>query len=411
MSCEQNGQIDISVIIPLYKGQKYCKRLLDMIEKNSLYRDLYKTCKIEVLFVNDFPDDKIVIDNQTYHFVIKLIEQEENIGIHGARVKGIRKSTGEFVIMLDQDDFVTEDWLYELRNRIISENAEYCVCNGCSSRFRILRNENAFLTNINNLEYYLTAGNLITSPGQVLIRKSAIPEDWLSNIQKCNGADDYLLWIMALKKGFRFVAQKKCLYYHTPERSADSIGTEKMFQSVEEMREILIKTGYLDKQELEMLNHRIEKSKEGNAALSLSASAENLEKYMSPKSGIKFRNMFFMMHKWMKLKNSGIEISDYLKNKGITKVAIYGMGYIGECLYQELLNANVQVVFAIDRTAVDFKRELPIIKLEDEFEDTDLIISTVVEDVSETLEFLREKGKCQVVTFSQMLTELNYLRE
>ncbi len=407
MKCEKEPKTEISVIIPLYRGAKYCSRLLEMLEKNCLYQSLYQECSIEVIFVNDYPQEKITIQETSHHFEIKVLEQKKNMGIHAARVKGILQAQGEYITMLDQDDFVTEAWLYEQRKMLVSERADYCVCNGWESRFRIIGGEKTRLSKIGDLEYYLSVGNLIISPGQVLIRKNTIPTEWLTNIQSINGADDYLLWIMALKKKSKFVTYKECHYYHTPERTADSVSELKMIESIEETRDILEKTNYLEQREIELLNQRIDNLRERYTAFALCDSAQHFEKYIAPKSGIKFRNMFFIMYEWMRLKQKGIEIGSYLKKQKITRTAIYGMGYIGECLYQELVDSEVEVVFAIDRTAVDFKRELPIYRIEEELEPVDIIISTLAEDISENRKILKEKGQCRVVTFKELLSEMS----
>lgn len=70
-------QIDISIIIPLYKGQKYCERLLKMVEKNCLYNNLFQECQVEVIFVNDYPDEKIVIEDKYTCFEVKLISHKK----------------------------------------------------------------------------------------------------------------------------------------------------------------------------------------------------------------------------------------------------------------------------------------------------------------------------------------------
>lgn len=41
---------EISIIIPLYKGNKYCQSILTMIEQNVLYQDFYQVCDVEVIF-------------------------------------------------------------------------------------------------------------------------------------------------------------------------------------------------------------------------------------------------------------------------------------------------------------------------------------------------------------------------
>ena len=407
MSLDNKEKVDISIIIPLYRGQKYCERLLKMIQRNCLYHELYKECVVEVVFVNDCPEEKIIIDKKGFSFEIKCVEHKKNMGIHAARVTGILHADGEYIIMFDQDDLAVEEWLYEQRKRIVLDALDFCVCNGWTSRFRILQEHSRLIEKVNNLEFYLEVGNAIVSPGQVMMRRSVIPDEWMTNIQKSNGADDYLLWVMVLKKGYVFGVNCKYLYYHTPERTEASIDDNKMIGSLEETSEILQKTNFLTAEESQLLEQQIKERKQRFQALQLSDFPENLEKYIKPKSGLKFRKMFFMMYDWMKLKNKGSGICDYLKSGGYLKIAIYGMGYIGECIYEELCHSKIQVSFAIDRLALDFKKELPIVKLEDEFEKVDLIITTVAEDISETIEILREKGECPVVTFSQLLKELS----
>ena len=48
--------MDVSVIIPIYKGNGYIESLLNKIEKN--YQESQK--EIEVIFVNDYPDEEII---------------------------------------------------------------------------------------------------------------------------------------------------------------------------------------------------------------------------------------------------------------------------------------------------------------------------------------------------------------
>ena len=386
MGLELKGQIDISIIIPLYRGKKYCKYLLEMIQRNNSYQDLYKKCGVEVIFVNDYPEEEVQIWDNDYKFQIKLISHERNIGIHGARISGILNAKGKYIILLDQDDLITEDWLYSQRKKIISEDADLCVCNGWMGRFRVIDDGLALEKKVNCLDYFIKKGNGILSPGQVIMRKEVIPSEWMTNIQRRNGADDYLLWLMLLKKGYTFVVNNNYLYYHTPERTRDSIENFKMIESLKETLEILRKTNYLDGEEYKKFEQHI------------------LERTSS--LSYKFRDMFFIMYNWMKLRNQGISLAGYLYSQGYSKVAIHGMGYIGECIYQDLCETNIQVIYAIDCRAIDFKKKLKIIRMEDTFEDVDLIMTTVTEDIQEIIEILKKKCKCAVIGFSQLLIDL-----
>jgi len=63
--------MDVSVIIPIYKGNGYIESLLNKIEKN--YQESQK--EIEVIFVNDYPDEEIIINGQ-YDFKIEVINNK-----------------------------------------------------------------------------------------------------------------------------------------------------------------------------------------------------------------------------------------------------------------------------------------------------------------------------------------------
>ena len=95
----------ISVIIPFYNGNKYLKKLKKVLDCN--YEFLRKEAELEVLIVNDSPWIEVeaeFIDTDKY--TIKVIKHDQNMGIHQARVTGISNASGEFIMMLDQDDVI-----------------------------------------------------------------------------------------------------------------------------------------------------------------------------------------------------------------------------------------------------------------------------------------------------------------
>lgn len=406
MFCKENVDIDISVVIPLYKGQKYCGRLLDMVEENCLYDDLFQKCKIEVIFVNDFPDENIIIDKDQTTFMYRLIVQDKNQGIHSSRVKGIQAAQGKYIIMLDQDDIITKKWLYSQWHKITSENGDYCVCNGWLSRFRTLWDKDTFNNKVNNLRHYMTVGNAIASPGQVIIKREALPQEWLDHIQFRNGADDFLLWVMALAQGKRFLVNEQYLFYHTPERTKDSVGKREMVYSVQEATEILEQTGILEDENLSLLKNWVEGSKWINGINTNDDLYINNNVLSQIQNYMKFQSMFHIMLGWMKLRNQGIGLWKFFEKKNYLNVAIYGMGYIGECVYDELRESSVLVKYGIDKTAVDFKGELPVFRVQDKLEPVDAVVLTIAGDKDFLSKAVKEKLDCSVWSVSEILLDL-----
>lgn len=391
MYSEEGGPTDISVIIPVYRGQKYCQRILEMMERNCLFENLYEKCSVEVIFVNDYPEERIVIEQAPYHFTVKVAEQDKNRGIHASRVDGILKSQSEYIIMLDQDDLVKDRWLYSQWNRIHSENMDFCVCNGWKDRYRVLWEKDIFINRVNNLDYYLNEANAILSPGQVILRKRCIPWEWMENILASNGSDDFLLWIMVLKQGYKFILNDECIYYHTPDRSADSVTEEIMLKSAEEAAFVLHRLNFINQEELGYIQNQIKVRRDGAEI----------------KSYVKFREMFFILYNWMLLKEKGVRMGEYFEKKGFLNIAIYGMGYLGECFYNELSSSLVNVRYAMDRSAKDFEEKLLIFRMDDAVEKVDAVVITIVEGRRETVDKLKEKLGCPILTLSEVLADLN----
>lgn len=100
----------ISVIIPVYKVEKYIRRCLQsVIDQES------EDYQIECLIVDDCtPDDSMsivndMIDNyEGTSISFKIIRHEINKGLSEARNSGISESTGEFLFFIDSDDFILE---------------------------------------------------------------------------------------------------------------------------------------------------------------------------------------------------------------------------------------------------------------------------------------------------------------
>ena len=60
-----------------------------------------------------------------------------------------------------------------------------------------------------------------------------------------------------------------------------------------------------------------------------------------------------------------VSYSEYLKDMGVNKIAIYGVGYLGKNLIDELKNSCVDIMYAIDQNPVQYDSELRIIKLDE----------------------------------------------
>lgn len=114
----------ISVIVPVYKAEKYLSKLLDSILAQS-FTDW------ECIIVNDASPDGVGIIISEYEQKdkrFKVITKTVNEGVSRARQTGIDHSNGKYVIHADPDDSVDKDWLKELYNIAESEQADMTIC-------------------------------------------------------------------------------------------------------------------------------------------------------------------------------------------------------------------------------------------------------------------------------------------
>lgn len=103
----------ISVIITCYNADKTIVRAISSLE-NTSFKDY------EILVINDGSTDKsreLVEEYITSHPKVKLLNQT-NLGIAGAASNGIRHATGDYLMFLDADDYVDEDYLACINARI-----------------------------------------------------------------------------------------------------------------------------------------------------------------------------------------------------------------------------------------------------------------------------------------------------
>lgn len=216
----------VSVITAFYKGNRYINKLLSSIQMN------YEECKkndidLESIIVNDSPDCTVDYDQSEYKFNIRIVTNTKNIGIHGTRINGISHALGEYIIMLDQDDVLTP---HAIVNQVRAlGDKDVCVGNGVrvsDIKSSVIFKNEKYHRCVQKLDVFLRFGTPIISPGQCLIKKAAIPIEWLQNIIHQNGADDELLWILMLLKKKKFCISGEDVYHHisTGNNASDDFG-------------------------------------------------------------------------------------------------------------------------------------------------------------------------------------------
>lgn len=123
-----NNKIKVSVIIPVYRVEKYIERCA-----RTLFMQTLKD--IEYIFVDDCGNDNSI--NIIYETLkdyperkdfVKIIKHKNNSGSFATRLTGINNAKGEYIIHCDSDDWVETDMYETLYDAAKNEEADVVWC-------------------------------------------------------------------------------------------------------------------------------------------------------------------------------------------------------------------------------------------------------------------------------------------
>lgn len=247
----------LSIIVPFYHGNRYIGNILNNIKDISA--KLKKKVRIELIIVNDSPDEEVVIQCGCSDIEIKIVNNESNVGIQKTRINGLGYATSSWIIFLDQDDELCVNGIVKEID-LIDDNVDLIIGNGIYEKSGKSHKiySNILSMKINLIERnFVYVRNLIVSPGQCLIRKKSIPEEWCKHVLHHNGSDDWLLWLLMFNKTINIKYCSSICYKHKNSGNNYSYNLALMNKSNMEMCQILERCNY-PKDQLNILKKAIE---------------------------------------------------------------------------------------------------------------------------------------------------------
>ncbi len=184
----------ISVIIPVYNAEKYLKQCLNSVVSQTIFKS------IEVVAVNDGSTDnsaKILQRYASQYDNIKIITQN-NQGIANARKSGLVNSSGDYIAMLDNDDFVESNMYERLLTAAEENDADYVYCNYRFYPKKVSLKEKWFKQYKGTVDWRLIERN--TQPWNKLIRRDLIDETKTVDIISVYSDSVYVNLLMHAKK-------------------------------------------------------------------------------------------------------------------------------------------------------------------------------------------------------------------
>lgn len=118
------SNIKVSIIIPVYNAEKYLKKCLDSIERQTMK-------EYEIVFVNDGSTDntKQIIEEFKNKKICQVrCKDKKNAGQAAARNEGLAMAEGEYVAFMDSDDYIKPDYLEKLYQAAVEYNSQAVTC-------------------------------------------------------------------------------------------------------------------------------------------------------------------------------------------------------------------------------------------------------------------------------------------
>ena len=124
-------------------------------------------------------------------------------------------------------------------------------------------------------------------------------------------------------------------------------------------------------------------------------------------------NISRMLEIWLLASNAGIKVADILEKRGIQKVAIFGLAQLGVCLWNELKDSNITVLFAYDGNksinlpGIEVVHELKSLhEMEMSKYIPDAVIVTALTTYDSIKDELLKRGFNQVIPLDEILYEM-----
>lgn len=113
----------ISIIVPVYNGEKYLNRCLKSICTQT-YRDL------EIVIVDDGSQDnsRIICEDWAKHDERIRVFSQKNSGVSSARNKALEIARGDLIMFVDCDDYMFPEMCFTMFSKLEKSNADCVVC-------------------------------------------------------------------------------------------------------------------------------------------------------------------------------------------------------------------------------------------------------------------------------------------
>lgn len=226
--------MNLSIIIPVYNGERYIENCI-----NSIINECNEN--IEIIVINDGSTDSTYDILQKISKENKLLKifNNKNRGVSYSRNYGIKKATGKYIIFLDADDYLSNDWT-KIMDILENDYFDYLLVGNTEFPKELNKQEYLLYTiGLKNIGYYFS------TPWSKVYRRDFLIKNNIYFSEKIFNGEDELFNIMTILNANIIKTQKMNIYnYRVSRDSLTKRFDKKIFESDQnfknELKELLI---------------------------------------------------------------------------------------------------------------------------------------------------------------------------
>ena len=205
----------LDIIIPAYNLGKHIIKTLKSLENQTMK-------EFRVIIIDDGSTDNTLSIIKEYILLTKInidVYSQKNQGVSIARNTGISKSLSEYILFLDGDDFIDQNYLKLMYNKITKKNSDFAYCG-----FDIVDDDEVTLTpykytyidNISNEECIinLLKKKLFFCIGTFIFKRTLILENNIRFSKNIRYGEDQVFVLELLTVSSKICSVDKVLFHY-----------------------------------------------------------------------------------------------------------------------------------------------------------------------------------------------------
>lgn len=220
----------ISIIIPTYKPREYIWECLNSIKNQTFTKELY-----EVLIILNGSEEsyfdkinKYILENQLSNFILIYTEKQ---GVSNARNIGLDIMKGEYVVFLDDDDYLSNNYLENCSKKInkrtivVTNNIAFDDKNG-----KELVKEKLWINFFNQkITNIIKVRRIFSNVCMKMIPKNIVDKTRF-DIELKNGEDSLFMLEISNKIKYIEILDKKTIYYRRVRKDSAHYGNKTIIE-------------------------------------------------------------------------------------------------------------------------------------------------------------------------------------